>query len=178
MIAENIPNMSLPAYVDGQIKELSLESLIGREYLVLVFYPYDFTTVCPSEINEFSNRRSKFIEAGASVAFVSCDSVHSHRTWAQMKAEEGGVGGVAWPMLSDYGKVLASALFLLNKDGSCKRATVIVDRKMAIRHYSFNDNSIGRSVFEVIRLVNALSFSDKHSSMCLVNWERPAAPTG
>lgn len=177
MIPEKIPSLSLPAYDDGEIKEMSIESLIDSEYLVLVFYPYDFTTVCPSEINEFSKRRREFIEAGASVAFVSCDSVHSHRTWAQMKAEEGGVGGTEWPMLSDYEKKLSQALFLLNKDGSCKRATVIVDRKMEIRHYSFNDNSIGRSVFEVIRLVNALSFSDKHGSMCLVNWERPLAPT-
>eukprot|EP00866_Antonospora_locustae_P001994 jgi/Antlo1/1994/2203 len=176
MIPDKIPCLSLPAYYDGEIQEMSLESLLESDYLVLVFYPYDFTTVCPSEINEFSKRRREFIEAGASIAFVSCDSVHSHRTWAQMKSEEGGVRDAKWPMLSDYEKKLSQTLFLLNKDGSCKRATVIVDKKMEIRHYSFNDNSIGRSVFEVIRLVNALSFSDKHGSMCLVNWERSPTP--
>lgn len=168
--------MSLPAYYEGEIKEISLESLIDSQYLVLVFYPYDFTTVCPTEINEFSKQRRKFIESGANIAFISCDSVHSHRTWARMKEEEGGFGGTEWPMLSDYEKKLSQSLFLLNKDGSCKRATVIVDTKMEIRHYSFNDSSIGRSVFEVIRLVNALSFSDKYGSMCLVNWERSSAP--
>ena len=170
---EKVPEMTLPAYVNDKIENVSIKSMV-KEYLVLVFYPYNFTIVCPTEVNEFSNKHDDFAKLGANLAFVSCDSVYSHRAWARFKREEGGIGGVCWPMLSDYKKELSSSLLLLSEDGSCRRGTVIIDKDMKIRHYSFNDRNIGRSVSEVRRLLNAVGFYDKKGEMCAVNWNAPS----
>ncbi len=176
MRLDSVPNITLPSYKNGKISKASIGSLVS-DYLVLVFYPYDFTTVCPTEINEFTNRCDEFVQAKANIAFVSCDSVYSHEAWSRIRVSDGGVEGVKCAMLSDYNKDLSAALNLLSEDGASRRATVIIDKDMKIRHYSYNDNSVGRSVVEVLRLLNAISFCDKNGGMCIVNWEKTAAPT-
>lgn len=173
MVLDKVMDIKLPAYSKGRIQEMDIRSLV-KDYLVLVFYPHDFTIICPTEVNEFSHRHDDFVKLKASVVFISCDSVHSHRAWTRLKASEGGIENVSWPMLSDYRKELSSSLLLLNEDGSSKRATIIVDKNMKIRHYSFNDNNIGRSVFEICRLLRAIAFYDEKGEMCMVNWDSPA----
>ncbi|KCZ81661.1 hypothetical protein H312_00839 [Anncaliia algerae PRA339] len=170
MNLKSLADMKLPAYLDGKIQEITLGSLVD-EYLVLIFYPYDFTTVCPSEINTLSDHHDEFQQLKANLSFISCDSVFSHQAWAQIDPKDKGIKGVKYPLLSDYTKELTKQLWLLNKDGACKRATVILDRQLNVLYYSFSINEIGRSSKELKRIIRALTFNKNSKQMCLMDWD-------
>ncbi|RVD92797.1 thioredoxin peroxidase [Tubulinosema ratisbonensis] len=170
MIPNKITDIVLPAYYNNEFIETNLESLVD-DYLILIFYPYDFTFVCPTELNAISDQYEEFSKLNTNVVFISCDSIYSHKAWSNIDPKEGGIKGIKYHMISDYNKKLTKQLCLLNDDGACKRATVIIDNNMNILHYHFNINPIGRSTKELKRIIKALKFNKNTQNICKVDWD-------
>ena len=149
---------------------------------MLFFYPLDFTFVCPTEIIAFSDRIAEFTKLGAKVAAVSIDSKFSHLAWTQTKRSAGGLGAMAIPLIADVTKSMSKAFGCLiedHADGDCGvalRATYIIDPKGNVRSIQINDLPVGRSVDEVLRIVEAFQYNEKHGEVCPAGW-KPGAKT-
>ncbi|CAH8513365.1 unnamed protein product [Heterobilharzia americana] len=132
-------------------------------YLVLFFYPLDFTFVCPTELIAFSDRIDEFKKEGAEVVGVSTDSHFSHLAWINTPRKEGGLGGLRYPLLSDYKKQITRDYGILQEQlGAALRGLFIISPESIVRQITINDLPVGRSVDEVLRLVRAFQFTDKH----------------
>mmetsp|Transcript_44009 Transcript_44009/g.61861 ORF Transcript_44009/g.61861 Transcript_44009/m.61861 type:complete len:201 (+) Transcript_44009:94-696(+) len=171
------PQFKADAVVNGDITSLSLDDFKGK-WVVLFFYPLDWTFVCPTEILEFNHNVSKFREIGAEVIGVSIDSAYSHLAWINSGRKQGGLGGsLDIPLVADVSKSISEnygALYL--ETGHTLRATFVIDPKGIVRHLSMNDPPVGRSVPETIRLVQGYQFVDEHGEVCPINWT-PGAST-
>ncbi len=151
----------------GEVRELALEDLRGR-WVVLAFYPRDFTRVCPTEIRELSKRAREFAALGASVVAVSVDDLDTHRRWI---AEV--LGPIAVPLAADPGRENARAWgALLEREGVAARATFVVDPAGVVRHSAFYDLAVGRSISEILRVIEAL----RAGAPSPAEW-RPGEPT-
>jgi len=169
------PQFEAEALVGTEFKKVKLSDYQGR-YVVLFWYPFDFTFVCPTEIINFSEKASEFKANNCEVIGASCDSKFTHLAWANTPRKEGGIGQLNIPLISDFNKELATkygALFLGN--GFPLRATYIIDDKQRIRHISMNDPPVGRNVDEVLRIVQACQFTDKHGEVCPAGWKPGSA---
>lgn len=157
---------------DGSIKEIKLSDYKGK-YVVLFFYPLDFTFVCPTEILSMSDRIGEFKERGAEVIGVSVDSPYSHIAWRNTPRKKGGIGDVTYPLVSDLDKSIAANYgVLLEKPGIALRGLFIIDRELKLRHITINDLPLGRNVDEVLRVLDAVQFSEKHGEVCPANWTK------
>ena len=155
---------------DGSIRDqVSLESLRG-EYTLLFFYPYDFSFVCPTELLALDERLDEFRGRGCKVIGISVDSVYAHRAWRRTPVEEGGIGAVGYPLLSDLGGRISEAYGVLAEDGAAHRATFLLDGNGVVRHVSVNDMDVGRNVDEILRTLDALRFTEKTGKACPANW--------
>uniref|UniRef100_A0A1E1X9H6 thioredoxin-dependent peroxiredoxin n=1 Tax=Amblyomma aureolatum TaxID=187763 RepID=A0A1E1X9H6_9ACAR len=170
------PPFKATAVVDNEFKELSLSDFSGK-YLVLFFFPLDFTFVCPTEIIAFSDRADEFKKLNTEVVAVSIDSHFTHLAWANTPRKNGGLGGVKIPMLSDLNKTIARDYgVLLEGPGVALRGLFIIDPKGIVRQITINDLPVGRSVDETLRLVKAFQFVEKHGEVCPAGWQ-PDSPT-
>lgn len=170
------PDFKGTAVVDGNFKPVSLTDFKGK-YLVLFFYPLDFTFVCPTEIIAFSDRIKDFREINTDVVGVSTDSHFSHLAWINTSRKEGGLGGLQYPLLSDFTKAISRAYgVLVESAGLALRGLFIIDPNGVVRQITINDLPVGRSVDETLRLVKAFQFVEKHGEVCPANWE-PNSPT-
>jgi len=170
------PDFSGTAVVDGGFKQLSLADYKGR-YLVLFFYPLDFTFVCPTEIIAFSDSVDQFKAIDCDVVGVSTDSHFSHLAWINLPRKAGGLGGLKYPLLSDFNKTIARDYgVLVESAGVALRGLFIIDPKGVVRQVTINDLPVGRSVDETLRLVKAFQFVEKHGEVCPANW-KPDSPT-
>jgi peroxiredoxin (alkyl hydroperoxide reductase subunit C) len=157
---------------DGSVKEMKLSGYKGK-YVVLFFYPLDFTFVCPTEILALSDRIAEFKERGAEVIGVSVDSPYSHIAWRNTPRKKGGIGEISYPLVSDLDKSIASHYgVLLEKPGIALRGLFIIDRDLKLRHITINDLPLGRNVDEVLRVLDAVQFSEKHGEVCPANWKK------
>uniref|UniRef100_A0A1B6KAE2 thioredoxin-dependent peroxiredoxin n=1 Tax=Graphocephala atropunctata TaxID=36148 RepID=A0A1B6KAE2_9HEMI len=164
------------AVIDGDFKEIDICDFRGQ-YLVLFFYPLDFTFVCPTEIIAFSDRIKDFKAINTAVVGVSCDSHFSHLAWINTPRKHGGLGDLKYPLLADFNKTIARDYnVLLEADGVPLRGLFIIDPQGVVRQITVNDLPVGRSVDEVLRLVKAFQFTDKHGEVCPANWN-PDSPT-
>ena len=170
-------SLYLPAQGDYEFKEVALADYKGK-YVVLFFYPLDFTFVCPTEIVSFSDRIGEFRALGAEVIACSCDSKFSHLAWVNTPREKGGLGNMQIPIISDYTKQLARDYQVLLDDGDdagvSLRGTFIIDGEGTLRHMSVNDLPVGRNVDEVLRLVEAFIHTDTHGEVCPAGWKKGA----
>jgi peroxiredoxin (alkyl hydroperoxide reductase subunit C) len=170
------PDFRGTAVVDGNFKQISLTDFKGR-YLVLFFYPLDFTFVCPTEIIAFSDNISQFTAINCDVVGVSTDSHFSHLAWINTPRKAGGLGGLKYPLLSDFNKTIARDYgVLVESSGVALRGLFIIDPNGVVRQVTINDLPVGRSVDETLRLVKAFQFVEKHGEVCPANW-KPEAPT-
>lgn len=170
------PNFQGQAVVNGQFKEIKLDDFKGK-YLVLFFYPLDFTFVCPTEIIAFSDRIAEFDAIDAQVIGVSTDSHFSHLAWINQPRKEGGLGGLNYPLLADFNKTISADYgVLVEEAGLALRGLFIIDPNGVVRQITVNDLPVGRSVDETLRLVKAFQFTDKHGEVCPANWT-PEAKT-
>ncbi|OQS54878.1 Thioredoxin [Ecytonucleospora hepatopenaei] len=169
---QNLNDLVFSVYYEGKFQNLPLKN-IKEQYVVFVFYPLDFTFVCPTELIEISKRAEHFKKANAFVLFISSDSVHSHKAWSKMPVENGGVGVLNYPMVSDKCGVLANIFGVYDKEqGQVMRATVFYDKKSEkLRFMSVNDDMIGRSTDEMLRLLDACDFVDKNGQICPCNFK-------
>lgn len=175
-LQKQAPDFKGIAVVDKQFKEISLSDYKGK-YLVLFFYPLDFTFVCPTEIIAFSDRVKEFKSIGCEVIAASCDSHFSHLAWINVPRKEGGVGDLEIPLLSDKSFNIAKAYGVLNEEtGIPYRGLFIIDKKQILRQITVNDLPVGRSVDETLRLVQAFQYTDVYGEVCPANW-KPGSKT-
>lgn len=145
---------------------------IKTKYIVLIFYPLDFTFVCPTEIIRLSSLYDEISSLNATVLFASSDSIFSHLNWIKKSQEDGGLGDVKWPMISDITRKLSSQFNLFNEEtGTVMRSTVILDNTLKTLHISANIDTIGRSSKEILRLLKALRFNAENGSICPVDFD-------
>lgn len=170
------PSFQGQAVVNGDFKEISLADYEGK-YLVLFFYPLDFTFVCPTELIAFSNAMDQFRSLSCEVVGVSTDSHFSHLAWINTPRKQGGLGGLDYPLLSDFNKSISRDYgVLLEGPGIALRGLFLIDPEGVVKHSSVNDLPVGRSVEETLRLIKAFQFVAEHGEVCPANWQ-PDSPT-
>ncbi|CAH4037046.1 peroxiredoxin-2-like [Pieris brassicae] len=168
-VQKRAPDFAATAVVNGEFNQLKLADFSGK-YVVLVFYPLDFTFVCPTELIAYSDKAKEFASIDCQVIGVSTDSEFSHLAWVNTPRKDGGLGKIDIPLLADYKKKISQDYDVLLDDGFALRGLFIIDREGILRHMSVNDLSVGRSVEETLRLVKAFQFADKHGEVCPANW--------
>jgi peroxiredoxin (alkyl hydroperoxide reductase subunit C) len=151
-------------------EDLTLSSLKGK-YVVLFFYPLDFTFVCPSEILAFDKKLDDFRKKDCEVIGVSVDSHFTHLAWKNTPIEQGGIGNVQYPLVADIKKDIARSYGILHDDSVALRGLFLIDKEGLIRHAVVNDLPLGRSVDEALRMLDALRFTDEHGEVCPANWQ-------
>ena len=162
LVTKKAPDFTTEAVVgDGDFKTISLSDFKGK-YVVLFFYPADFTFICPTEIQEFSRRHEEFKSQNTVILGCSTDSKHSHKAWIK-----NGLGGLNHPLLADFNKTIARDYEALLDNGTALRATFIIDPNGIVQHASYNADLLGRSVSETLRLVQALQTGER----CPVEWK-------
>jgi peroxiredoxin (alkyl hydroperoxide reductase subunit C) len=173
LIGKKAPEFSAPAVMaDNEIKpDFSLADYRGK-YVVLFFYPLDFTFVCPTEILEFNRQLGQFKELGAEVIGVSVDSQFTHLAWKNTDINNGGIGGIEYPLVADLTKKISTDYGVLNEDaGVAFRGTFLIDKEGVVRHYVINDLGLGRNIGEAVRMVQALQHLEKYGEVCPANWK-------
>jgi len=172
LIGKKAPEFQAQAVFKGRINDhFSLSSLRGR-YVILFFYPLNFTFVCPTELHAFQERLGDFKERNAEVIGCSVDSSFSHLAWLNTPRHLGGIQGVDYPLLSDINKTIARAFDVLKEEeGIAYRGLFLIDREGVIRHQVVNDLPLGRSVDEALRMIDALAFFEKNGEVCPANWQ-------
>jgi|UniRef100_A0AC35F2F8 alkyl hydroperoxide reductase subunit AhpC len=170
-IGKPAPEFTNSAVIDGDFKTVSLSDYKGK-YVVLFFYPLDFTFVCPTEIIAFSDRVKEFRDIGCEVLAASTDSQFSHLAWINTPRKQGGLGEMNIPVLADTNHKLSRDYGVLKEDeGIAFRGLFLIDPKGILRQITINDLPVGRSVDETLRLVQAFQFVDKHGEVCPANWK-------
>jgi peroxiredoxin (alkyl hydroperoxide reductase subunit C) len=170
LVNKQAPNFTSAAvFGDGQINDFTLADLRGK-YVVLFFWPMDFTFVCPSEIIAHHNRLEKFKALNVEVVGVSVDSQFTHYAWRNTPVEKGGIGEVGFTMVSDVKHEITRAYGIEHEDGVALRATFLIDREGVVQHQVVNNLPLGREVDEVIRLVEALQFTEENGEVCPAGW--------
>lgn len=171
-IQQPAPSFSGTAVLNESFKTISLSDYKGK-YVVLVFYPLDFTFVCPTELVALDARIEEFKALNAEVIGCSIDSHFSHLGWMNTNRSEGGVGKLKYPLLSDINKEIARSYgVLLEKEGIALRGMFIIDPNGILRQITINDLPIGRSVDEALRIIEALRFVEEHGEVCPANWKK------
>jgi len=142
---------------------------------MLMFYPRDFTFVCPTEIIAFSDAVADFEKLGVQLLGCSVDSKYSHLAWREKPRKQGGLGDIAYPLIADLDKGIAQAYDVLLPAGVALRGLFLIDQSGVVRHQVVNDLPLGRSVAEALRMVKALQFHEKNGEVCPANWDENAA---
>jgi len=159
--------------------DFSLSKLRGK-YVVLFFYPLDFTFVCPSEIIAFDAKLDEFKKRDTEVVGVSIDSHFTHLAWKKTARNDGGIGDIQYPLVADLTKTISRDYGILVNESVALRGLFLIDKEGVVRHALINDLPLGRNVDEAIRVVDALQFHEKHGEVCPANWkpgEDAMAPT-
>ncbi|UCD17735.1 MAG: peroxiredoxin [Candidatus Zixiibacteriota bacterium] len=154
---------------DNSFAELRLSSY-RKKYVVLFFYPLDFTFVCPLEIIAFNKALAKFKERDAEIIGVSVDSHYTHLAWKNTAPKDGGIGRIDYPLVADLNKNISRDYGVLIDESVALRGLFLIDKEGIIRHAVINDLPLGRNVDEALRMLDALQFTEKHGGVCPANW--------
>ena len=173
LVTKQAPDFTAAAVMpDGTFKEdFKLSDLRGK-YVVLFFWPLDFTFVCPSEIIAHNNRIERFRELGVELVGVSIDSHFTHFAWKQTPVENGGIGNVQFPLVADVKHEIVRAYGIEHPDGVALRGSFLIDKDGIVQHQTINNLPLGRNVDEMIRLVEALQFTEEHGEVCPAGWQK------
>lgn len=170
LVTKEAPGFSAQAVMpDNSFAELKLSSYRGK-YVVLFFYPLDFTFVCPSEILAFDRKLDAFKEKHCEVIGVSVDSHFSHWAWKNTAVNKGGIGNVGYPLVADIKKQISRSYGVLFDESVALRGLFLIDKGGIVRHALVNDLPLGRNVDEALRMLEALQFTEKHGDVCPANW--------
>lgn len=172
LVGKKAPEFTAQAVVENQIvQDFALHSLRGH-YVLLFFYPLDFTFVCPTELHAFEEKLVDFQKRGAKVLGCSVDSPFTHLAWLNTPKNKGGIEGVTYPLISDLNKSIAESYdVLIPQEGIAYRGLFLIDREGTVRHQVVNDLPLGRNVDEAIRMLDALIFFEKNGEVCPANWQ-------
>lgn len=167
---QKAPDFKAEAVVNGQFKNISLADYKGKN-VILLFYPLDFTFVCPTEILAFSDRIADFHGKNTEVLGISTDSKFSHLAWVNTKREEGGIANLQYPLVADFTKAIARSYGVLEEEGGVAfRGLFLIDKNGVIQHMTINNLPLGRSVDEALRMVDALTHVEQHGEVCPADW--------
>jgi len=173
LVAKEAPDFQAAAVMaDGSFKEdFKLSDLKGN-YVVLFFWPLDFTFVCPSEIIAHDKRVDEFKKRGVEVVGVSIDSQFTHFAWRNTPVEKGGIGPVRFPMVADVSHGITQAYGIEHPAGVALRGSFLIDKNGIVQHQVVNNLPLGRNVDEMLRLVDALQFTEDHGEVCPAGWQQ------
>ena len=170
LVQKDAPLFKEEAVLGTDFVTVDLEQYRGK-WVVLFFYPLDFTFVCPTEITAFNDRLAEFKEAGAEVIGVSTDSKFSHLAWVKTPREEGGLGELGYPLVADFTKKISADYGVLLEGGMALRGLFVIDPEGKVAYQTVHDLNIGRNVGETLRVLKALQFSQEHGEVCPADWE-------
>ena len=173
LVTKQAPDFTATAVLaDGEIVEdFQLSKFKGKK-IVLFFYPLDFTFVCPSEILAHHHRVAAFAERGVQLVGVSIDSRYTHNAWRNTATNDGGIGSIDFPLVSDMDHAIMEAYGVVHPDGIALRASFLIDENFDVRHQVVNDLPLGRNVDEMLRMVDALDFHTSHGEVCPAGWNK------
>jgi peroxiredoxin (alkyl hydroperoxide reductase subunit C) len=174
LVGKKAPEFTAAAVMaDGSINvRFALTDYAGK-YVVLFFYPLDFTFVCPTELIAFSRRIQEFEERGVQVIGCSIDSQYTHAAWRNTPVEDGGIGAVSYPLVADVKHEICRAYDVeFDEAGVAFRGSFLIDCGGIVRHQVVNDLPLGRNVDEMLRMIDALQFTEKHGEVCPAGWNK------
>lgn len=187
LVGRKAPSFTAKA-VQGQniIDEFSLDQFIGEKYVVLFFYPKDFTFVCPTELHRFQDEIAQFETRGVQVVGCSTDSEFSHWAWLNTPKNKGGIEGVTYPLVADINKTISedydvlAGEVVLDEDDNIEiegelvayRGLFLIDKEGTVRHQVVNDMPLGRSINECLRVIDALQHFEQHGEVCPMDWQK------
>jgi len=172
LVTKPAPDFTAQAVMpDNTFKELSLSDYKGQ-YVVLFFYPLDFTFVCPSELIAFSHRLQEFKDRGVEVIGVSVDSHFSHLAWKNTPVNNGGIGDIQYPLVADITKSIARDYDVLLNDSVALRGSFLINKEGVVEHQVVNNLPLGRNVDEMLRMIDALQFTEEHGEVCPAGWQK------
>jgi peroxiredoxin 2/4 len=188
LVGKKAPVFKANAVINGSeiVENYSLDQFIGKKYVVLFFYPADFTFVCPTELLAFQEKAEEFAKRDTVVVGVSVDSQFSHWKWLQTDLKDGGIKGVKYPLVADFSKTIAENYDVLageydiDADGNAEfigaplayRGTFLIDKQGIVKHQLVNDLPLGRNIDETLRTLDALQFVEIHGEVCPANWKK------
>lgn len=173
LIGKKAPDFTAKAVVKNEIIENFKLSDHEGKYVVLFFYPLDFTFVCPTELHAFQEKLNAFQERNTEVIAVSTDSHFSHMAWLNTPKSQGGIEGVEYPIVSDFNKTISKDFdVLVEADGVAYRGLFLIDKEGVVHHATLNNLPLGRNVDEALRMVDALQHFEKHGEVCPANWNQ------
>ncbi|PIA28103.1 hypothetical protein AQUCO_07200020v1 [Aquilegia coerulea] len=173
LVGNKAPDFEAEAVFDQEFVNVKLSEYIGKKYVILFFYPLDFTFVCPTEITAFSDRHKDFEKLNTEILGVSVDSVFSNLAWVQTDRKSGGLGDLKYPLVSDITKSISKSygVFILDQ-GIALRGLFIIDKEGVIQHSTINNLAIGRSVDETVRTLQALQYVQENpDEVCPAGWK-------
>ena len=172
LVGKQAPEFVTAAAVGGVIHEHYSFEYLENKNILLIFYPLDFTFVCPTELLAFQEALPEFEKRGTQVIACSVDSVYAHLAWLQIPRNRGGIQGITYPLLADLNKTIARSYgVLIEEKGVALRGLFLIDKERIIRHQNINDLALGRSVEEALRMVDALDFHEKYGEVCPASWK-------
>lgn len=187
LVGKKAPHFSAPAVINGEeiVENFSLDQYLGKNHVVLFFYPKDFTFVCPTELHAFQAQLDEFEKRGVKVVACSTDTEESHYSWLQIPKDKGGIQGVTYPIVADTTKTIATNYDVLfgnydyNDNGELSangpmiafRGLFLIDKSGVVMHQTVNHLPLGRSVDETLRMVDALQHNEKNGEVCPANWK-------
>ncbi|NUN63459.1 peroxiredoxin [Pseudanabaena biceps] len=177
-VGKPAPDFEADAVFDQEFIRIKLSSYQGKQYVVLFFYPLDFTFVCPTEVIAFSDRYDEFVKLDAEVIGISVDSKYAHLAWIQTSLADGGLGGdIKCPLVSDLTKVIATSFNVLDHEaGVALRGLFVIDKAGIVQHATINNLAFGRSIDEALRTLKAIQHTQRHKNeVCPANWQEGMA---
>ncbi|NPA28844.1 MAG: peroxiredoxin [Epsilonproteobacteria bacterium] len=175
LVTKKAPDFTANAVLGNNeiVDNFNLYENFGEKGTVLFFYPLDFTFVCPSEIIAFDHRLDEFTSRGINVIGVSVDSHFTHLAWKNTPVSEGGIGQVRYPLVADLTKQIARDYDVLLEDaGVALRGSFLIDTDGTIRHAVINDLPLGRNIDEMLRMIDAMHFTNEYGEVCPAGWQK------
>ncbi|QCI15874.1 redoxin domain-containing protein [Buchnera aphidicola] len=175
LVTQHAPNFIAPAILENSeiTENFDLKKYSNGQSVILFFWPMDFTFVCPSEIIEFNKLHLEFKKRHVKIVGVSIDSIFVHQAWQKTLPKNGGIGKINFPMVSDIKHSIQKSYGIEHPElGVALRASFLIDSNWIIRHQVINDLPFGRNIKEIIRIVDAIDFYNKHGEVCPANWEK------
>jgi len=176
LVGKPAPDFTATAVLgNNEITDITFSKATSGKYAVVFFYPLDFTFVCPSELIAFDHRLEDFKKRNVEVLGVSIDSQFSHLAWKNTPVEKGGIGNVGYTLVADVKHEICKAYDVESEGGVAFRGSFLIDRAGVVRHQVVNDLPLGRNIDEMLRMVDALQFTEEHGEVCPAGWNKGKA---
>ena len=176
LVGKAAPDFTAAAVLgSNEIEKIQFSKFTQGKYAVVFFYPLDFTFVCPSELIAFDHRLDEFKTRGVEVLGISIDSEFTHLAWKNTPVDKGGIGQVRYPLIADTKHQICQAYDVEAAAGVAYRGSFLIDRSGIVRHQVVNDLPLGRNVDEMLRMIDALQFTEEHGEVCPAGWQKGKA---